>query len=96
MSPEQATDIFRQALFVALKISAPLLALAMVVGFTISIFQSVTQINEMTLSFVPKIIIFVMALGGLFPWILKTMITYTLNILVYQWDKVVSLSSYTQ
>lgn len=96
MTPDQVTDIMRQALFVAMQVSAPLLVLAMVVGFTISIFQSVTQINEMTLTFVPKMIIFTAAFGILFPWILKTMIRYTLNVFVHQWDKLVSVTHYTQ
>lgn len=96
MTPDQVTDIVRQALLVAMKISAPLLLLAMIVGFGISIFQSVTQINEMTLSFVPKILVFAIAVGILFPWILKTMTAYTTNILVHQWDKLVSISHYTQ
>lgn len=94
MTPDQITDIIRQALYTSLQISAPLLMIAMVVGFGISIFQSVTQINEMTLTFVPKILAFAIALGILFPWILKTMIHYTLNIIVDQWDKVASLTHY--
>lgn len=95
MTPEQVTDIVRQALAVAMEVSSPLLILAMVVGLTISIFQSVTQINEMTLTFVPKMFIFAFALILFFPWILKTMTTYTLNVLVYQWEQLVTLSNYT-
>jgi len=96
MSPEQVTDILRYALFVALEISAPLLIIAMVVGFGISLFQSVTQINEMTLTFVPKILIFALAVGFFFPWIIKTMTRFTLNILVNHWDSIVSLTTYAQ
>ena len=93
MTPDHLVDIMRQALWVALQISAPLLILAMVVGFGISIFQSVTQINEMTLTFVPKILIFAVALGVLFPWIMKTMIRYTNELLVHEWDKLVNLAN---
>jgi flagellar biosynthetic protein FliQ len=96
MTPDQVTDIMRQSLFVALQVSAPLLIIAMIVGFGISIFQSVTQINEMTLTFVPKILIFAFALGVFFPCILKTMLRYTQNILVHQWDKIINLTQYTQ
>ena len=96
MSPDQVTDIVRGALFVALQIAAPLLIIAMVVGFTISLFQSVTQINEMTLTFVPKMLIFAIALGVFFPWIIKTMTKYTLNVLVHQWDIITSLTHYAQ
>ena len=94
MTVDQITDIVRQALYVALQVSAPLLIIAMIIGFGISLFQSVTQINEMTLTFVPKILIFALALGIFFPWILKTVIHYTNNILVDQWDKVVDVSNY--
>lgn len=81
-------------MLVALQISAPLLIIAMVVGFGISLFQSVTQINEMTLTFVPKMLIFAVALMVFFPWIIKTLTRYTLNVLVFQWNNVVSLTQY--
>ena len=94
MNADQVTDIIRQALFVALQISAPLLIIAMIVGFSISVFQSVTQINEMTLTFVPKILIFAIALAIFFPWILKTLTQFTLNILTYHWENITSLAQY--
>jgi flagellar biosynthesis protein FliQ len=94
MEPEQVTDLMRQTLLIALEVSAPLLVIAMVVGFVISIFQSVTQINEMTLTFVPKIIVFSIVLMILFPWILKVLVKFTNNVLIYQWDKVINLSMY--
>lgn len=89
-----ATDLIRQAIYIALQISAPLLVVAMVIGFGISVFQSVTQINEMTLTFVPKMLVFGILLGILFPWILKTMVSFTNNILIYQWEKLISLTEY--
>ena len=89
MNAEQMTDLIRNALFVALEISAPLL-IAMVIGLCISIFQSVTQINEMTLTFVPKMFVFAITLSLFFPWMLKIMTKYTLDILTYQWDKVIN------
>ena len=94
MTPDTVTDIVRQALYVALQVSAPLLIIAMVVGFGISLFQSVTQINEMTLTFVPKILIFAAILAIFFPWILKILVKYTLNILVDQWDNIVNSTNY--
>jgi|SaaInlStandDraft_3_1057020.scaffolds.fasta_scaffold136466_1 flagellar biosynthesis protein FliQ len=96
MTPEHITDIMRQTLYTALQVSAPLLIIAMVVGFGISIFQSVTQINEMTLTFVPKILIFAMVLGMAFPWILKTVMKFSINIIVNHWDKVTAMSTYAQ
>ena len=77
MTPEQVTDIVRQALFVAVEISAPVLLLSMIMGLLISIFQSVTQINEMTLTFVPKILLFAAVFSASFPWMLKTIIKFT-------------------
>jgi flagellar biosynthetic protein FliQ len=96
MTPEQITDIVRQALFVALQVSAPLLLLAMAIGFSISLFQSVTQINEMTLTFVPKILVFALALGIFFPWILKTLTRYTLTVLQFHWDSIITATNYAQ
>lgn len=89
------TDLIRLALFTAMEVSAPLLGIAMVVGLSISVFQSVTQINEMTLTFVPKILIFALVLIVTFPWMLKTMMKFTNDIIVHHWANVVSLSSYT-
>lgn len=94
MSPDYVTDIIRQSLYIALQVSAPMLIIAMVVGFTISIFQSVTQINEMTLTFVPKILIFALTMSIVFPWILKTIMTFALDILVNHWNKISELSNY--
>lgn len=96
MTPDQVTDIIRGALFVAIQVTSPLLILAMVIGFGISLFQSVTQINEMTLTFVPKILVFAVALGIFFPWIMKTIIRYTLTLLTYHWDTIATATQYAQ
>jgi flagellar biosynthesis protein FliQ len=66
-----------QALIVALKVSMPFLLAGLVVGLAVSVFQAVTQIQEQTLSFIPKILVTgaVMAIGG--PWMLGQMIAYT-------------------
>ena len=90
----QLVGIIRQTLFTALEVVAPLLLVAIVVGLTISIFQAVTQIQEMTLTFVPKMVIFVVMLSYIFPWILKIVVKFSIDILVHQWDKVVSLTNY--
>lgn len=96
MNPDQVTDIIRGALFVAIQVTSPLLILAMVIGFGISLFQSVTQINEMTLTFVPKILVFAVALGIFFPWILKTLTQYTNTLLQYHWQSIVTATQYAQ
>ncbi len=76
MTPESVMTIGRQAIEVALMVAAPMLLVALAVGLLVSIFQAATQINEMTLSFIPKLVaIFVtMILAG--PWMLSIMLDY--------------------
>lgn len=88
MTPEEITEIMRQTLFVTLEIAAPFLLVVLVVGFLISLFQSVTKIHEMTLTFVPKMLLVALMLAIFFPWIMKIMTKFTHNILVDQWDKI--------
>ncbi|MGZ6224506.1 MAG: flagellar biosynthesis protein FliQ [Syntrophales bacterium] len=66
---------------VTLLISAPMLLMGLIIGLAISIFQAVTQIQEMTLVFVPKIVAVLIALIISLPWMMNIMITYTQNIL---------------
>ena len=96
MTPDYVTDIIRQTLFTALQISAPMLIIAMIIGFGISIFQSVTQINEMTLTFVPKILIFGITLSIFFPWILKTTMSFAISIFTVHWSKVTEFTNYAR
>jgi len=70
-------DIGRQALTTTLMIAAPLLAIALAVGLLISIFQATTQIQEQTLSFVPKIVAILVSLILFGPWMLTTIVNYT-------------------
>ncbi len=76
MTPETVMEVGRQALVVVLLVSAPLLLAALVTGLIISIFQAATQINEATLSFIPKIVAMfaVMLLAG--PWMLEILVDY--------------------
>ncbi|GJL73901.1 flagellar biosynthesis protein FliQ [Nitrosomonas sp.] len=76
MSPENAMTIGRQALEITFMLSAPLLLAALVTGLIVSIFQAATQINEMTLSFIPKLLVMflVMVIAG--PWMLSVMMDY--------------------
>ncbi len=76
MTPDSAMTIGRQALEVTFMVSAPLLLTALVTGLIVSIFQAATQINEMTLSFIPKLLamFIVMVFAG--PWMLSVMIDY--------------------
>lgn len=73
MSETFVLSVAKEAIFAALKISAPILIVSMVVGLLISIFQAVTQIQEQTLTFVPKLIAIVFVLLLLGPWMLEIM-----------------------
>ena len=73
MTPQMVIAIGREALQVTLLVAAPMLAFGLIVGLAISIFQAVTQINEMTLTFVPKILAVSLALLLFLPWIINTL-----------------------
>lgn len=77
MENEFAIEVVNQAIKVALMLSAPMLLGALVVGVLVSIFQAVTQINEQTLSFIPKILVIIAALVIFSPWMMETMVSYT-------------------
>ena len=77
MSPEAALDIGAQALVIAAKLAAPILVTALVVGFAISLLQSITQVQEVTLSFVPKAIAVAVALLVAGNWMITEMIAFT-------------------
>lgn len=77
MDAAAVLDISVQALLVAAKLSAPILITALVVGFAISLFQSVTQIQEITLSFVPKAIAVAIALTIAGQWMIAETVTFT-------------------
>src|SRR5438477_622463 len=80
MTPEVAIGMGREALFLALLVSAPILGLGLLVGVSVSIFQAVTSIQEMTLTFIPKVL--VGALAGLVfgPWMLMHLMNFTIKI----------------
>ncbi|WP_243047635.1 flagellar biosynthesis protein FliQ [Dyella sp. RRB7] len=77
MTPESVIEFGQHALYVAMMIAAPLLLTALLVGLVIGVVQAATQINEMTLSFIPKVI--AMAAVGLIagPWMLRTLVQFT-------------------
>ncbi|MDJ0911270.1 MAG: flagellar biosynthesis protein FliQ [Woeseiaceae bacterium] len=77
MTPEMVTTIGQQALWVTMLIAAPLLLSALAVGLLIGMFQAATQINEMTLSFIPKLLVLVGALVVAGPWMLSVIVNYT-------------------
>ena len=77
MNPAVVIDIGVQALVVAAKLGAPMLVTALVVGFAISVFQSITQIQEVTLSFVPKAVAVALALVICGQWMIAEIVTFT-------------------
>jgi flagellar biosynthetic protein FliQ len=77
MDVDVIQEISNQGIKVALLISSPMLIGALVMGILVSLFQAVTQINEQTLSFIPKIIVIVAALVIFAPWMTETLTTYT-------------------
>ena len=80
MTPEFVVGFARQSIELALMISLPMLGIGLIVGVAVSIVQAATQIQEMTLSFIPKIVSIFVALLLSFPWIMDKMITFTQNV----------------
>ena len=81
MTPETIITLGQRALELAVLVSAPLLLTALAVGVLISLFQAATQINEMTLSFVPKLLALVLVLLLAGPWMLELLIDFTRNLM---------------
>ena len=77
MTPEFAVQLGQQALTVAVMLAAPLMLSSLVIGVLIGMFQAATQINEQTLSFVPKLGILVSVLFMLSPWMISVVIDFT-------------------
>ena len=77
MSHALVTDLARNALMVALLVAAPMLLVAIAVGLIVSVFQTVTQIQEQTLSFVPKLVAVAVVFLVALPWIMQLMVRYT-------------------
>ena len=77
MESSDALDVAREAIFVMLKIGAPVLLVALVVGLAISLVQALTQMQEMTLSFVPKVVVVCGTLILFLPFMLATLATFT-------------------
>jgi flagellar biosynthetic protein FliQ len=82
MDSQQAFHLGQQGLYMLLLVSAPILLAVLVVGLVVSIFQAATQINEATLSFVPKIIAAVAVLAVMGPWMMSTLVDYLRGMLL--------------
>ena len=70
-------DLGRQALIVTLMIAGPMLIAGLFIGLIVGVFQAVTQIHEMTLTFIPKILVMVLVFLALLPWMLLKMVEYS-------------------
>ncbi|MCP9463248.1 MAG: flagellar biosynthesis protein FliQ [Nitrospira sp.] len=81
MTPEMVAELGRQTLETTLLVAAPILGLSLVVGLVVSAFQAMTQLNEATLTFVPKILVLFGALLFFFPWMMSVLTTFTVNLL---------------
>ena len=77
MSPELVINIVQNAMSVLLMVAAPVLLVSLLVGLLVSVLQAATQINEMTLTFIPKLLALFLTLVLAGPWILNTLIDYT-------------------
>ncbi len=83
MSSDLAIQVGRDALIMVMLVAAPMLGLGLLVGILVSIFQAITQIQEQTLSFVPKIMAVFVAVLLFGPWMLSLMVDYTREILLH-------------
>jgi len=82
VTPDTIMTIGTRALEIALVLAAPLLLAALITGVVIGAFQAATSINEMTLSFIPKLLAIALTLAVAGPWMLKTLVGYTHELIV--------------
>ncbi len=80
-------DVAREAVIVMLKVGSPIMLLALIVGLTVSLFQALTQMQEMTLTFVPKAIVIYLSLILFLPFMLGVLVTFTESLM----DRIVAL-----
>ena len=81
MDAAQVIDLGRESLWIAVKVAAPLLGVALAIGLLVGILQAATSIQEMTLTFVPKIIAVFLGLLFAAPWMLEKISSFTIKIL---------------
>lgn len=82
MTPDEVVDIGKDAITIAVMMSAPMLLSALLTGLIIGLFQAATQIQEQTLSFIPKLLVMVIALVVTGPWLLQIILDYTSELIV--------------
>jgi flagellar biosynthesis protein FliQ len=77
MNPQDAIDLSREAVNIALVIGAPVLVTGLVVGLAVGLLQAVTQIQEQTVSFLPKLVAMVVVMSLTLPWLIQQMVQYS-------------------
>ena len=87
MNAADVLEVAREAVFVMLKVGSPVLLLALLVGLIISLFQALTQMQEMTLTFVPKALVIFVSMLVFMPFMLRTLTTFTEGLM----DRIVAL-----
>ncbi len=81
MTPEFVTGLGRQAIETILLVAAPMLLAGLIVGLVVSIFQAATQINEQTMTFIPKIVAVFVTMLIFAPWMIKVLVSFTRSVL---------------
>jgi flagellar biosynthetic protein FliQ len=77
MAPQDAVDLTREAIMVALVIGAPVLVAGLLVGLVVGLLQALTQVQEQTVAFVPKLVAMVLVLSFTLPWLIARLVDYT-------------------
>lgn len=91
MSPDNVIDIGREALTITVMLAAPMLLAALVTGLIVGLFQAATQIQEQTLSFIPKLLSMVIVLVATGPWLLQVILDYTSQLILEVVPRVVGV-----
>jgi len=81
MDPQEAVDLGREALWTMLVIGSPVLVAGLVVGLIVGLFQAMTQIQEQTVAFVPKLVVMILVLSVSLPWLMSQMLQYTTELI---------------
>ena len=81
MTPSLALDLMRSAIQLALVVAAPMLIAALLVGLVVGVLQAVTQIQEQTLTFIPKLLVLALVFVALMPWIVSRLVEYLSGVL---------------
>ena len=82
MTPEVAVDLFREALWLTAMIVAVVVVPSLIVGLLVAMFQAATQINEQTLSFLPRLLVILLVLIAIGPWLVRQLMEYSQNLIM--------------